>query len=511
MKIKHYAAIGLLCCAGFMQARQIDPITQAVLRSYEEILTQNPKDYETLYQRAVKYYDLNMYDQALNDVAKALQLTPAKDATLIANEFSLLADIQIELKNYDRALEAVNKELEITPDSYPAIYKKGNIYLYLGSADAAYDCFSSMQRLKSRSQEAYFGMAKALVMKGDHNGARELIKQAEQADPSNYITYCRVGDLYKDMGENENAATSYLSAFALTDSSLRPLESMIALASADYASFERAMDYALSKSSNRIPLYFLKGNIALNSGNFQLAYDAFSRLLDAEGGKEASVYANMAKTCLALDRNDEALANINAAIMKHPSADNYVIKSEIELASGNTASALVSADKALSLDASLVDALVLSAQANYNIGNREKAFERLNEAVLNDGTDLYPLMLRAYYYGQDKNTSKQSVADYMRASQMEAEDFPSIAYKALAQSKSGRIIDADTTVENGLKKHNDKNDLYYAAVYYAQVGNMQKAKELIDAAVAKGYGDMYKLNKSEVANLTISPIRYLMK
>lgn len=511
MKIRYYFAAGLLCCAAMTQAQQLNSLTQAMLKGYEEILSENPKDYQTLYQRAAQYYELNMYDQALNDLSKALQYTPLKESVLLAQELSLVADINIQLKQYEKALEAVDKVLEITPDSYSDIYKKGNICLYLDRPEEAYKAFSSMQRLKTRSQEAYFGMAKALIMQGDISRAKELINQAEQADPSNYVTYCRIGDLYNDMGEHENAAANYLSAFSLTNTSIRPLESLIAVANSDFGAFERAVDYAVSRTSNKVPLYFLKGNISFNCGNYEKAYDSLTQLLSMADGREGSVYATLARTCLALGNIEEALTNADMAVMKSPVAQNYLTKSMVELVAGNAAASLLAANKALGLESESSEALVAAALANYALNNRDEAIGQLSEAVLINGSDAYPLMLRAYIYNQDPKTSKLAVADYMRVAQMEAEEFPAIAYKAMAQAFSGKKLDADATLSRGLSGGVSKDDFYHAAVYYAQTGNLQKAKDMIDKAVAAGYSNKFNLNLNNSANLNIAPIRYMIK
>ena len=55
MKIKHIFAISALAVASVAAAQQINPITKAVLDGYDLTLKENPKDYETLYQRAAQY------------------------------------------------------------------------------------------------------------------------------------------------------------------------------------------------------------------------------------------------------------------------------------------------------------------------------------------------------------------------------------------------------------------------------------------------------------------------
>ncbi len=131
-------------------AQQINPITRAMLNGYNEILKENPKDYNTLYERAAQYYSISQYDNALNDLTKALEFTPVKDKDLRLRELTLLADAATETSNYELALKAINDALQIQPDNYANLYKKGNILLYLNQPQDAYRVFASMQSLKSR-------------------------------------------------------------------------------------------------------------------------------------------------------------------------------------------------------------------------------------------------------------------------------------------------------------------------------------------------------------------------
>ncbi|MDE6217658.1 MAG: hypothetical protein K2F64_01505, partial [Muribaculaceae bacterium] len=129
-------------------SQQIDPLTKAMLSGYDELLKENPKDYQTYYERAAQYYQLSLYDRAFNDIAKALEFTPAKEAAMVAQEYSLLSDIAVAAKDYQKALTAIERALAISPDSYADLYRKGNVLLYLNQPQEAYNTFKSMQRLK---------------------------------------------------------------------------------------------------------------------------------------------------------------------------------------------------------------------------------------------------------------------------------------------------------------------------------------------------------------------------
>lgn len=503
----------MLSTAGF--AQQINPITKAVLDGYTEYLKENPKDFQTYFERASQYYQLSMYDEALADVAKAIEYTPKKEADWLMQEYSLLSDIAVENKDYNTALKAIESALEINPEYYPNIYKKGNIQLYLNMPEEAYKTFSVMQRLKSRSQEAYFGMAKSAIMMGKTDGVDDLIRQAQDADPSNPVTYNRVGDLYADMGQTENATANYLMAISIANDPKRSVNSLVDLANNDYSGVAQGLDFAINKTQNKAPLYYLKGNLAYKVGNYSDARVAFSQLLGMKDGRVPNVYASLAASDMAMNLPEEALLNINNALSADLSAaeilDYNIIKARALLASGQDAAALLAAQSALEADPSSVDAMMQIAQIYVAQNDGKKALEILNEAVMTDPENIEALMVRGFVNEEMLKDGRQAVADYQRAGSIDADTFPGIALRALGKARSGKKLDADALINDALGKDLSANDCYYIGVYFAQTGNLEKAAEYVRMAIDKGYQNQYNLKSENFANLSITPIRHLLK
>ena len=511
MNIQRLLCAATVCASMLCSAQQINPITKAVLDGYGEILKENPKDYFTLYERAAQYYRLNLYDNALNDITKAIEYTPAKESDLRLSEFSLLADVAIETKDYELALKAIDEALSLAPSNYANVYKKGNILLYLNRPEDAYRTFSSMQSLKSRSQEAYFGMAKACIMQKNFTEAQDLMKEAEAADPTNYLTFCRIGDLYMDMEQPENAATNYLVGFTMAKDSSRPLESLISLADTNYNAVATALDFAAEKADNKIPILFLKGNIACESGNYSQAEDAFGRLLAFPDARVASVYAQQARARLGLNDLKGAETSINNALDKETSADYYILKSEIDAANGTPAQAVIDATNAINIEPDNTEALVAHAEAQIVLKDAKGALESLNRAIMIQPDNLKALLLRAYVNQNLADNGKAAVGDFNRIILETPESFPGLAIKGIAQAKTGKKLDADATIEKGLGSNPGKDALYWAAVYYAQTGDLEKAHDLAGKAVYAGYQNRFNLQSADTPWLTLAPIRHLMK
>lgn len=489
------------------EGQKIHPLTQAMLDGYDELLRQNPKDWFTLYERASQYYRLNFYDKALTDILRCIELTPSKEKGQRASEHSLAADIYTQMGEYSNALSQINAALEDSPGAYTLIYQKGNICLYLGQIDEARKCFNSMLRLKSRSQEAVFGLAKCAIIEGDASEARSYMEQAEKADPSNFITYCRIGDLYSDMGEIQNAAAAYLSAFSLNSKDDRSLTSLLALGKKDYAATIEALDYALGKTSNIIPLLFLKGNIAKEANKPNDAYDAYSKLLSTSEGNTPEVLVTMAEICR--DRNSitEALGYADRALQLSSNLSNKLLKASLEYDLGNYELASKMCDEILEDDSENFETLLLASECALALNNYPKAAEFLNLAIGINPLDIRALLLRGYIADNFDITTLPGKSDFVRASYLEVSDDTGMTLKAIAQMLAGKNLDALETMKPIFEKQNDAEANYLSALFYSSIRNIEKGKSFLQQARKLGFENIYLLDTYNVPVLSISPLR----
>jgi tetratricopeptide (TPR) repeat protein len=497
---------GITCGASIMKAQQINPITQATLNAYEEILASNPNDYSTLYQRAAQYFRLARYDDAITDLKKAIANTPDKESVMKADEYSLLASIYSEQKDNVKALEAVNQALLLRPNDYALLYMKGNAALGVGDYSQAKSAFQAMQRVKSRSQESLFGLARVAVMQGDYTEALRLMEDAEDMNSSDYLTYCRLGDLYMEMKDYSNAATSYLSGFALADNPQRPYLALINLAKTNWKSFEDVMEYAVSKSvaASQKQMIYLYGNVALAAGHYDKAIKEFTELLGTDDSN--SIYSSLAEAELYGGKYDDALRDINLAISQDYSATNLLLKARIELALGNNASAIVAA-KSVKDTQLEPEALLLAADGYIASGKYDDALKMLNEAILLNPTDCVSMLMRGYVYDNGLKNHTSATSDYNRILKTKPTDVEGLVMKGIAQVRGGHTLDVESTLALAESKASSADDWFMVAVGYAQSGYKEKAENALQKALTLGYQNKYKLEKDNRVNLNISPIR----
>ena len=208
-RFKIYLAAGMLMMTGvspLTASASIDnPVTQAVIRVYDAALAENPNDYMTWYKRANEYYRHNEYVHALDDVDKALALTPSSDSDTRFQAYMLRAGIYNQTNKHEQALADLESAIAIDPASYSAIYQKANTEYELGRyADARTD-YTRLQRLNSRSTEALIGLARCSVKENNLSGASDMLQQAVDFDPNNPEIYVRRASVRRMMGDHNGA------------------------------------------------------------------------------------------------------------------------------------------------------------------------------------------------------------------------------------------------------------------------------------------------------------------
>ena len=138
---------------------------------------------------------------------------------------------------------------------------------------------------------------------------------------------------------------------------------------------------------------------------------------------------------------------------------------------------IIDIKNAILYDSFSTEALVIAALAYIDLKNYYEAINMLNNAIMNDAENPIPLMIRAYIYNNLIDNAKLAVADYSRVARIVDEDFPNIAYKAMAQTSLGKVLDGDATIRKALDKcPENANNQYLTAVYYAQSGKSQYSK-----------------------------------
>ena len=122
-------------------------MSQALMKAFDELLDEDPRDPETLVRRAGLYYAHQDYIKALDDINTAMKYYAPDDEESRYPAYQLRAKIYQRQKKYEDALADLNTVLKMSPQDYGTIYQRANVLYELGRYPEANADYYLMLRL----------------------------------------------------------------------------------------------------------------------------------------------------------------------------------------------------------------------------------------------------------------------------------------------------------------------------------------------------------------------------
>jgi tetratricopeptide (TPR) repeat protein len=176
----------------------------AALPLYDALIrTSNPsteEEYRLYYKRAVCYYGLQNFAEALTDVNKYIEKYPQEQAKL------LRAYIHQELENVEAQLADINDLLSKNPESTELLQWRASVYMEAEKyAEAQKDIQKLLAYQASPQLKSYLGLA--YYYQNNADSALILFDEAISEDATFLQTYIYAASLCMDEGAYEMALT----------------------------------------------------------------------------------------------------------------------------------------------------------------------------------------------------------------------------------------------------------------------------------------------------------------
>ena len=156
-------------------------LTQKQYKAAAEILTESLKFQsrpDVLAARGEAYYHLKLYDEALNDVSKSLQLNPKNHYS-----YMLRAAIHDRMKKTHDAIDDLSRAISLNPQNATSFRMRGAGYLTLGENDKALKDLNRAILLGEQSSAVYQNRALVYEALGRYEEAVHDLTASLQMDP----------------------------------------------------------------------------------------------------------------------------------------------------------------------------------------------------------------------------------------------------------------------------------------------------------------------------------------
>ncbi|MGD9379609.1 MAG: tetratricopeptide repeat protein, partial [candidate division WOR-3 bacterium] len=222
----------------------ISPEEQKVLSSFAERIPQaDPGAHNNL---AIVYYNKGLYQEAIEELEKALELNP--NFVLARNNLEIilrktgkleekveqlsrsieqdphneqqileLANTYVKLDKHSHAIVYYKKVLDATPDSYDAHFGLGNTLKHLGKYDDALDEMNQALAIKI-THEVYRTLGEIYLRKGVVDMAIKNLQEALSLDDASAEAYFLLGFALSEKGRAQESIEAVKKAIALNPS-----------------------------------------------------------------------------------------------------------------------------------------------------------------------------------------------------------------------------------------------------------------------------------------------------
>ncbi len=505
--------LGAFSLCASAQSTQADPLAEAMMKAYNQLLDEDPHDAEVLFRRANEYYRLGDYIKALDDINNSLKYLSEDDADTRLQALQLRSNIYMMQRKYEQAVGDLNSVLSLNPQNYIAIYQRAYALYELGRYTEAKTDFRMLQQNNPRSQEALFGLARIAVKENNLGLANELCDKAVEITPSNSEVYMRRASVRSLAGNEQGAVDDYIIAISTDqDNTPKALRELVSLSHTNYPVVIAGLSSAIRQAPRNGMFYFIRAMIAQGHCNYLAAIADYDKIINENLDSYPGLNAALAECYYALGKLDTALLNIDYAISA--TRDNeryYIIKSRVQRALEDYDSALSCADNALEKDPNSNEALIAKALAQLALDNSADASVCLSEATMNAPADPWLAMLRGWVLKNFRKQDKNARLSFERVVEMDTDIdiYNAKSYYGFALRQLGRDDEATQWMQRVLETSDDYDGEvnYIGACFYAQASDFDKAFRCMASSLEKGYANYYNWTANNDAEINVAPLR----
>jgi tetratricopeptide (TPR) repeat protein len=192
-------------------------IQDQALTELNELIREDPKNPELLFQRAELYYKHTAYDEALDDLGAAQKIDSLKP-----EYYHLLADVYMDYYKSHFALKTMEKVVSLHPRRVPSLLKLAEFQYILKKYEKSIYTCNEVLAVDRTEPEAFFMLGMNFREIGDSERAKNSFQTAVEFDPQLIDAWLLLGTIY-EAEKNPKALTYYESAVLMAPESVEAL------------------------------------------------------------------------------------------------------------------------------------------------------------------------------------------------------------------------------------------------------------------------------------------------
>ena len=328
---------------------------------------------DSLYNKAVYYYQFNKYDSVASALQQILLINPKS-----AKAYNLYGGVYSKQKEYEKAIEMFKKGIEAdSSDSYLLYQNLANTYIDLGNFNEAINIHKNLIRKDSTNDDAYVDLGDAYMKNKDTLNALQSFNKAVILNPYNTLARFNLGSTYVNT-EDYKQAIDELFYVRMLNGKFPGIQTAMTSATNEAESFFN--DLVENERNNSDAHYYYSFVLFYDDEKVE-AIEALEKAIKLKGTEE-KYYLLKALWLWNTQKYEESINECHECLKLNP--NNWMCNQELALNYSYLSkpdSALKYIQKAVELDSQVISSLMLLGEVFGQIKNYEQAVAPLEKVV----------------------------------------------------------------------------------------------------------------------------------
>ena len=295
--------------------------------NYDKAIQLEPDYIDAYINRGIAKIRLGQHFAAIGDYDKAIQLKPD-----YASAYYNRGNAKYKLGQHFAAISDYDKAIQLKPDDVSAYYNRGNAKIRLGQHFAAIGDYDKAIQLKPDDVSAYYNRGNAKIRLGQHFAAIGDYDKAIQLKPDYAEAYNNRGNAKSKLGQHFAAISDFDKAIQLKPDYAEAYNNRGNAKSKLGQHFAAISDFdkAIQLKPDYAKAYFNRGNVKVKLGQHLAAISDYDKAIQLKPN-HAESYLNRGIAKALLKRNWDAKQDLQTALRIAKKTGDKNLKAKIDV------------------------------------------------------------------------------------------------------------------------------------------------------------------------------------
>ncbi|MDR2970678.1 MAG: tetratricopeptide repeat protein [Bacteroidales bacterium] len=452
-------------------------------------LAQYPKDVDALNIRARCFKSISNYLLAFSDIDNAIKYHHKKSKSSLDGLYTNRGLLYEDIENYEEALKDYAKALKINPKNTETMFYIANLYFLMDRFTESDAVWNKILKIDKNNMRAQIGLAKNMIYREEPEEAIKAFNRLEKIDKTNPKIYYYRSMAYVMIDDYRNAVDDLFSLCFHKELDYHIIGLILDCAEYEFTyTLAKTSKEILNDNNDKVLWVTLRAELYANKEMYREAIEDFNTIEALISTPDIFVFTRRGYYYSEMGEYDKAIEEYEKGIDLMEDIDLFRLRGSAHRLKGEFKTAIEDYSNVIELDPMNYYAYYLRGWTKEFANDDQGALKDYTTAIELNREYAYPYFERGDLYQRALNQPLLAEKDFEKVLELEKETHISKSgnCRQYALFHLGRIEEAIEFQNAILEKYPTSSNYYDAACLYSAMNRKEDAIKYLQLAFEKG-------------------------